>query len=189
MKRTVILASTSPRRRELLHKVVEKFDVCAPALEQEVLDQSLDLPQALEKLALQKAESVANHFPEAIVIGADTIVCKDGELLGKPADGTEATHMLEALSGETHEVITAVAVVCHASEQIRTTHGLSHVTFRPLSAADIADYIATGEPLDKAGAYGIQGEGGKFVTKLEGDFDNVVGLPTALMAELLEGIW
>lgn len=188
MSRTVILASTSPRRRTLLQKVVPHFMVCAPSLAREVLDPTLALPEALEKLALEKAESVATTYPEAIIIGADTIVCKDGQLLGKPANAEEASRMLEALSGRAHEVITAVAVLCKETGRVQTVHGTSRVTFRTLTAEDISGYIATGEPLDKAGAYGIQGEGGKFVTNLEGDFDNVVGLPTALVAQLLEGV-
>lgn len=186
MKRKIILASTSPRRHTLLKNVVEEFSVCAPTLAEEVLDPTLALPQALEKLAREKAMSVAKTVPEALVIGADTIVCKDGKRLGKPQDETEARAMLRDLSDATHEVITAVAMVCVESNTVVTNHYVSEVTFRALTEEDISVYIATGEPMDKAGAYGIQGEGGKFVTHLSGDFENVVGLPTVLVREMLE---
>lgn len=188
MNRAVVLASTSPRRRTLLKKIVASFDVCAPMLAEEILDTTLSLPQALEKLALQKADSVACLQPEAVVIGADTIVCKDGRRLGKPRDESEAAQMLRNLSDATHEVITAVAVVCKATATVLTNHYVSKVTFRHLSDEEIVDYIATGEPMDKAGAYGIQGEAGKFVIALSGDFENVVGLPTVLVREMLEEV-
>lgn len=186
MKRAIVLASTSPRRHTLLKKVVDVFTVCAPTLEKEVLDPQLSLPKALEKLAQEKAMSVAKDMPEALVIGADTIVCKDGKRLGKPHDASEAKAMLCNLSDATHEVMTAVAMVCVATNTVLTNHYVSEVTFRALTDQEISDYIATGEPMDKAGAYGIQGEAGKFVTHLSGDFENVVGLPTALVREMLE---
>ena len=186
MNREIVLASTSPRRQMLLKKVCEQFSICAPSLEKEILDAQLSLPKALEKLALEKAESVAKNKPAALVIGADTIVCKDGKRLGKPIDEAEARAMLQDLSGATHEVITAVAMVCLETHTVVTNHAVSAVTFRPLTEADLADYIATGEPIDKAGAYGIQGEAGKFVTNLSGDFENVVGLPTVLVREMLK---
>ena len=162
------------------------FTVAAPTLKEERLDASLPLSQALEKLALAKACSVAETAPEAVVLGADTIVCKDGQLLGKPANAADAVRMLRALSGQTHEVITAVALCCKASGAEETAHALSRVTFRTLSETEIAAYVAGGEPLDKAGAYGIQGDGGRFVAALEGDYDNVVGLPTACVKALLK---
>lgn len=189
MTQAIVLASTSPRRRTLLKKVCDDFIVCAPSLEEEVLDPALSLPKALEKLALQKAQSVAASYPEAVVIGADTIVCKDGKRLGKPVDEAHAALMLRDLSGATHEVVTAVAMVCERTQRVVTDHYISEVTFRPLSDEDIAAYIATGEPMDKAGAYGIQGEGGKFVTHLSGDFENVVGLPTVLVREMLKEVF
>lgn len=185
MKRPLILASTSPRRKLLLAELGVPFTIEAPMLEKETLDTALPLAQALEALALAKARSVAARTPEALVLGADTIVCKEGVVLGKPADCAEAAEMLRALSGATHEVITAVALCCAACGFARTSHAVSKVRFRTLSEQEIADYIATGEPLDKAGAYGIQGEGGRFVEKLDGAFDNVVGLPMALVRDLL----
>lgn len=185
MNRSLVLASTSPRRRVLLEKLGVPFTVCAPTLTEEVLDSRLPLAQALEKLALAKAYSVAKMEPEALVLGADTIVCKDGKVLGKPVDAQEAKQMLEMLSDASHEVVTAVALCCQAQQREMTTHVVSQVQFRPLSAKEIADYIATGEPFDKAGGYGIQGEAGRFVAALVGDFDNVVGLPTECVKAML----
>lgn len=186
MERSLILASTSPRRRMLLTEMGLDFTVKAPTLAEEALDTSLPLAEALEQLALAKARSVAALEPQALVLGADTIVCKDGQVLGKPADAAEAVRMLTALSSDVHEVITAVALCCSEAGWADTAHAVSRVRFRTLSAEEIADYVASGEPLDKAGAYGIQGEGGRFVASLEGDFDNVVGLPAACVQDLLE---
>lgn len=186
MERSLILASTSPRRRMLLTEMGLDFTVKAPTLAEEALDTSLPLAEALEQLALAKARSVAALEPQALVLGADTIVCKDGQVLGKPADAAEAVRMLTALSGDVHEVITAVALCCCEKGWAGTAHAVSRVRFRTLSAEEIADYVASGEPLDKAGAYGIQGEGGRFVASLEGDFDNVVGLPATCVQDLLE---
>ncbi|MEE0434201.1 MAG: Maf family protein [Peptococcaceae bacterium] len=185
MNRSLVLASTSPRRRLLLEKMGVPFTVCAPTLQEEVLAPTLPLAQALEKLALAKARSVAAMMPDAVVLGADTIVCKDGKVLGKPANEQEAKEMLALLSGATHEVITAVALYCQAEQRAMTSHMVTQVQFRPLSDEDIADYIATGEPFDKAGGYGIQGEAGRFVAALTGDFDNVVGLPTEHVKAML----
>ena len=184
MKRALILASTSPRRRTLLSELGIPFTVCAPTLAEERLDPARPLAEALEALALEKARSVACRFPEALVLGADTIVCKDGVLLGKPHDAQDAAHMLRSLSGSDHDVITAVALCVGASNQAVSNHAVSTVRFRKLTEEA---YIATGEPLDKAGAYGIQGEGGRFVSALDGPFDNVVGLPLALVREMLDG--
>ena len=166
MKRKIILASTSPRRHTLLKKVVEEFSVCAPTLAEEVLDPTLALPQALEKLAREKAMSVAKTVPEALVIGADTIVCKDGKRLGKPQDETEARAMLRDLSDATHEVITAVAMVCVESNTVVTNHYVSEVTFRALTEEDIGVYIATGEPMDRGGHLCTESSGRKKVSSL-----------------------
>lgn len=185
MKRPLILASTSPRRKMLCAQLGRTFTVEAPMLDEEHLDPSLDLPTALEKLALAKARSLEKQAPKALVLGADTIVCKDGVVLGKPADAKEASRMLHALSGDSHEVITAVALCCGETGRFMTDHAVSRVRFRVLTDEEISAYIASGEPLDKAGAYGIQGEGGKFVAALEGEFDNVVGLPLNLVRQML----
>lgn len=188
MTKPLILASSSPRRQALLKDITQDFTIQSPTLDEEVLDASLSLGEALEDLALQKAMSVAEGAPAALVIGADTIVAKDGVVLGKPKDEVEAKAMLTMLSGASHEVMTAVCVVCKEDGIVLKAHDTSHVTFRALSEADIDAYIATGEPMDKAGAYGIQGGAGKFVAHLDGAFDNVVGLPVALLRGLLEEV-
>lgn len=185
MDRSLVLASTSPRRRMLLTEAGIDFSVKAPMLAEERLNPDCELAEALEALALAKARSVAEKMPQALVMGADTIVCKDGMVLGKPADAEEAARMLRMLSGEKHEVITAVALCCDETGAAATGHAVSEVCFKALSEEDIQAYIESGEPLDKAGAYGIQGEGGKFVQALEGDYDNVVGLPMKLVKEML----
>lgn len=186
MERPLILASTSPRRRMLLAELGVTFEIMAPILKEECLNQALPLPQALEALAAAKAQSVAAQKPQALVLGADTIVCKDGVVLGKPADAQEAAHMLRNLSGATHEVITAVALCCGETKKMLTDHAVSQVRFRTLSDEEIQAYIETGEPFDKAGGYGIQSGGGKFVEALAGDFDNVVGLPMTLVRKMLD---
>ncbi len=178
MLRPLILASTSPRRQSLLAELGIPFTISAPTLEQETLDPALPL-------ALEKARSVARDNPQALVLGADTIVCKDDALLGKPRDAAHAAQMLRTLSGAEHQVITAVALTCAESQKSITRHAQSSVHFRTLSEQEIQDYIASREPLDKAGAYGIQGRGGKFVEKLQGPYDNVVGLPLDLVRQML----
>ena len=179
MLRPLILASTSPRRQSLLAELGIPFTISAPKLAQETLDPALPLAEALEHLALEKARSVARDNPQTLVLGADTIVCKDGALLGKPRDAAHAAQMLRTLSGAEHQVITAVALTCVESQAQSSVH------FRTLSEQEILDYIASRVPLDKAGAYGIQGQGGKFVEKLQGPYDNVVGLPLDLVRQML----
>jgi septum formation protein len=137
-----------------------------------------------ERLARTKAETLASRHADAIVIGSDTIVVIDGDILGKPADATQAAAMLRRLSGRTHTVFTAVAV----SHQGRTLSGVESVsvTFRTLDDARIAAYVATGEPMDKAGAYGIQGFGATNVERIDGDYFAVMGLPLGRLVTLLE---
>ena len=185
MLRPLILASTSPRRQSLLAELGIPFTISAPKLAQETLDPALPLAEALEHLALEKARSVARDNPQTLVLGADTIVCKDGALLGKPRDAAHAAQMLRTLSGAEHQVITAVALTCGDSQQCLTRPAQSSVHCRTLREQEILDYIASREPLDKAGAYGIQGQGGKFVEKLQGPYDNVVGLPLDLVRQML----
>jgi septum formation protein len=179
----VILASASPRRRELLSLIGLDHDV-RPA----DVDESLmpgESPRAYaERLAREKALAVAQR--DAVTIGCDTIVVVDGEVLGKPKDSADATRMLKALSGRSHLVMTAVAVA-HAGEIVSDVVSVT-VTFRPLSDADIADYIDTVEPMDKAGAYGIQGFGATIVTRVDGDYFAVMGLPLNRMVRLIESI-
>ena len=197
----VILASSSPRRKQLLEDAGVKFAVYKGSTE---VDESLDddlraqPAEAVKKLAERKAGSVVqdilaeNPVGLGIVIGADTMVVLDGEMLGKPISADHAREMLRKLSGRTHEVITGVSVwlvMLNESEErggdgkvslgFRSVSETSRVTFKDLTDDDINAYVATGETIDKAGAYGIQGKGGALVVNLEGDYDNVVGLPVS----------
>jgi septum formation protein len=185
MKR-LILASASPRRRELLTNAGFDFEAIPSEIEEP--GHSVGAPAAFaERVAQLKAETVARTFAptyNAIVLGADTIVVAGGKLLGKPRSPEEARVMLEKLSGRAHEVITGVALVepgghCVLAHEVTTVH------FRALSPEEIGAYVATGEPLDKAGAYAIQGRASRFVARIEGCYFNVMGLPVALVDRLL----
>jgi septum formation protein len=178
----VILASQSPRRRELLSLIGIAHEVMPADLDESLLPGESPTEHA-ERLARAKAERVALREPAAAVIGADTIVVLDGEILGKPRDAAEASRTLRRLSGRTHTVHTAVAV----SHRGRTVSGVEsvEVTFRPLTDAQITSYIATGEPMDKAGAYGIQGYGAVIVERVHGDYFAVMGLALGRLVGLL----
>ena len=178
----IVLASQSPRRRELLALIGVPHEV-KPAGIDEVMLPGESPPAHAERLAREKAELVAAGERGAVVIGADTIVVLDGEVLGKPADAVEARATLRRLSGRTHTVFTAVAVTRDGT----TASGVEkvEVTFRPLTDSAIEDYVATGEPMDKAGAYGIQGYGAVIVERVHGDYFAVMGLAIGLLVELL----
>lgn len=181
--RPVVLASGSPRRRELLGQMgIEDFEVL-PAQGEETAPEGLAPDALVARLALQKAREVAALRPEATVIGADTVVALDGRVLGKPSDEEEAREMLSALSGRRHQVYTGMAVL--SGGQVFTHVECTHVEFRPLTAEEIAAYVATGESMDKAGAYGIQGRACVFIRGIQGDYYNVVGLPVCALHELL----
>ena len=159
--------------------------VIRPAVGEERADPSLPPPELVKALAAAKArEAAADAEADDAVIAADTIVVLDGRVYGKPRSAAEAADMLRALSGRTHEVYTGVCVLRGGVELCRC--GRSLVTFRALSDTEIARYIATGEPMDKAGAYGAQGKGALFVEKIDGDFFNVMGLPLCLLGEMLK---
>ena len=179
----IILASQSPRRRELLSLIGIPHEVRPADLDERVLPDEVPSAHA-ERLARSKAEAVAASNPEAVVIGADTIVVLDGDILGKPGDAAEAVATLRRLSGRTHTVHTAVAV----TRQRRTVSGVEsvEVTFRRLTDDQIARYVATGEPMDKAGAYGIQGYGAVIVERVHGDYFAVMGLALGRLVGLLE---
>lgn len=177
--RKVILASSSPRRRELLSLADIKFDICIKNID-ETIEEGIDPATAAEMTAEKKAIAVAEINDEAIIIGADTIVVLDGRILGKPKDKDEAYDMLRSLSGREHTVITGVCLVL--GKNIRTFHSETTVKFYDLTDDVIRHYITTGEPMDKAGAYGIQGKGCILVEKIDGDYFNVVGLPVAKLA-------
>jgi septum formation protein len=185
MKR-VILASASPRRRELLSQVGVTFEVLASTKE-EVCDET-EPSKLVEALARQKAESVAKiQTGDCIVIGSDTVVAKDGAVLGKPSDEENAFAMLQSLQGAVHQVYSGVALVSvQGSEKtVRCFHVMTEVEFFPMTEKQIRDYIATGDCMDKAGAYGIQGCFAEYVKGIVGDYYNVVGLPVSrLMREL-----
>ena len=177
----LILASTSPRRRELLAAAGFAFDVVAS-------DADEDAPGGLTpaEVAIRNARAKATALqanPGTLVIGADTVVALGGQIFGKPASPDDAIRTLEALSGRTHEVVTGVAIA--GETDVTTFHETTRVTFRELERGEIETYVATGEPMDKAGAYGIQGEGKRLVEGIEGDYDNVVGLPVGRLSEML----
>ncbi len=179
-----ILASGSPRRRELLRQIGFSFTVIPSRLE-ETNQRGMEPRGHATYYAKEKAKEVAQRYPEQWVLAADTIVVVAEEILGKPANVTEATAMLSRLSGRSHHVITGVCLL-HAQcgvEESQTVE--TEVFMRRLDAADIEGYIATGEPMDKAGAYGIQGIGGCLVQRIEGSYSNVVGLPLCEIVELL----
>lgn len=181
--RPVVLASGSLRRRELLGQMgIEDFEVL-PAQGEETAPEGLAPDALVARLALQKAREVAALRPEATVIGADTVVALDGRVLGKPSDEEEAREMLSALSGRRHQVYTGMAVL--SGGQAFTHVECTQVEFRPLTAEEIAAYVATGESMDKAGAYGIQGRACVFIRGIQGDYYNVVGLPVCALHELL----
>lgn len=181
----VILASASPRRRQLLLLVGIDHEVRPADVDESLLPGETPVAHA-ERLARAKAHAVAEREPGAVVIAADTIVVVDGEVLGKPLDARGARTMLRRLSGRTHTVLTAIAVA-RASRTESAVESVD-VTFRPLSDEEIDAYIATGEPMDKAGAYGIQGYGATIVERVDGDYFSVMGLGLRRLVDLLERV-
>ena len=180
----IILASTSPRRRELLGQMgIREFSIVSPEVDEHVPGHPA--PAALvEELSARKAGAVAEKSGgDDLVIAADTVVALDGAVLGKPRDEESAFAMLSALSGREHRVYTGVTV--RQGERVRTAHEETAVRFRPLSPEEIRAYIATGEPMDKAGAYGIQGLGALLVEGIVGDYFNVMGLPVFRLGQML----
>ena len=190
MQAKIILASGSPRRRELMAREGFEFDVITSNA-QESYDPSLPVTKIVQSLATLKAQAVADtlkpsRLAESIIVGADTVVALDGTIYGKPQDADDACRMLRKLSGKTHEVITGICIICNG--QVQAFSQSTKVRFKELDDAQIKDYVASGEPIDKAGAYGIQGLGGKLVDGIEGDFDNVVGLPIKTLAPKLRAL-
>lgn len=180
---TVVLASASPRRRELLEQIGLPFTVRPAAAEPAVC--GLSPEGTVCSVALAKAEDVAAAAsPDELILAADTLVYLDGEPLGKPADADQAASMLRRLSGREHDVYTGVALVGNGRKLVRSER--TSVRFRPLTEDQIRRYVETGEPLDKAGAYGIQGIGCLLVESIRGDYNNVVGLPLGLLSGMLE---
>ena len=178
----VILASASPRRRELLSLLLEEFDCCSADIDETPISDELPEDYVL-RMAVEKASAVKNE--RAVIIGSDTVVVLSGNILQKPTSVQDARGMLSALSGQTHQVMTAVAIMIDA--ELMTIISTTEVTFSSLEMPLIEAYLATDEPWDKAGAYGIQGIAGSFVRRIDGSYSSVVGLPLCETRELLEG--
>ncbi len=192
----LILASASPRRRDLLEQVGYRFEVHPAHIPEDPLPGE-DPITYVTRLARQKAEAVYRELASStaqgkispadqslVVLGADTTVTVEGTILAKPEDAADAARMLRLLSGRSHRVITGVALV--SAERAEVAAEVTSVHFLPLSEADIAAYVATGEPMDKAGAYGIQGRAARWIPRIEGCYFNVMGLPLALVCSLLD---
>jgi len=178
----LILASRSPRRSELLNAAGISFEVLAADIDE--TPHPNEAPDAyVERLAIEKARAVAAMRPGARVLGADTTVTIDGEILGKPVDEADAMRMLRLLSGRPHEVHTGVALV--SAGGVRSAVDTTRVWFSSMTDEDISWYVATGEPIDRAGAYAIQGFASRFIPRIEGSYSNVVGLPVALVSSIL----
>ena len=178
----LILASGSPRRQELLKLITEDFEIC-PVDADETIPEGMPVEMAAAFLADLKAHSCAKLFSDKIVIGCDTVVIYDDEIMGKPKDREDAFRMLRKLSGEVHSVMTGVSLYYNTQTTVFTTE--TRVEFYPFSDDEINAYLDTGEPFDKAGAYGIQGKGSLLVRAIEGDYFNVVGLPVASLSRNL----
>ena len=186
-ERKLILASRSPRRADILKKEKVEFVVrISPYVEGG--EAPSDPVEHVLSLSRAKAESVADGVENAIVLGADTIVVLEGEILGKPRDKENAFSTLKKLSGKTHRVYTGITLVDKYNGEVASDYDVTEVKFNPLDDQKIRDYIATEEPMDKAGAYGIQGMGGFLVDSIQGSLDNVIGLPTGKLKEMLAKI-
>lgn len=205
MNKKIILASASPRRRELLTQIGLDFDVVVSETEEKIT--STEPAKVVEELSAQKAEAVWEKLAESgvcdpeqksgettmtdtLVLGADTVVACDGKILGKPADSEAAAAMLTMLQGRGHEVYTGVTILYEENGERKTLtfHEKTTVHFYPMTDAQIREYVATGDPMDKAGAYGIQGFCARYIRSIEGDYNNVVGLPVGRVYQELHGL-
>ena len=178
----LILASGSPRRQELLRHMGYTFEILVPDVDEHVSGHARDIVDILSRC---KAEAAAQQLSDGVIIASDTLVSYNGLPLGKPEDTQDAQRMLAMLSGNTHEVFTGVTILDAATGQRETQVVRTGVTFRTLSAEEIDSYIASGEPMDKAGAYAIQGGAGRFVESFDGSFENVVGFPVHEIRQML----
>ncbi len=178
--RKIVLASGSPRRQELLKYITSDFEIMPSDIEE--IASGTPKEQVL-KLALDKAADIAKRRPDDVVIGADTLVAIGAEILGKPIDKGDAARMLRKLSGNTHCVYTGIAVIAETKTETRCV--VTQVKFNEMTDEEIEEYIDTGEPIDKAGAYGIQGYGGKFIDRIDGCYFNVMGLPQSVVYEMI----
>lgn len=186
-KKTFILASQSPRRRQLLEQIGAQFEVICGSADEADVPKELSPDLYVRELAVLKANSVAGLTDKpALIIGADTVVVSNGKILGKPSDEQHAVQMLRELSGETHSVYTGIAVADTTDMKIASVYERTLVTFRELSDAEIIEYVRKYRPFDKAGAYGIQEYAGVFVSRIDGDYCNVVGLPLCRLYTLIK---
>ncbi len=187
-KEKIVLASKSPRRAEILTAVGWPFEQMAANVDESRLG-SEDAASYVKRLARSKAETIAKKIPMGLVLGADTVVVIEGEILGQPCDDQDARRMLNLLSGKWHGVLTGVALM-RASQPTGAVvaHEMTRVRFSEMSAEEIDWYVSTGEPLDKAGAYAVQGKGGLFIDEIQGDYFNIAGLPVRRIYEMLRKI-
>ena len=181
-----VLASKSPRRREILENIGLDFEILVSSADEDKIARNISPEMLVSQLALLKATAVAEKIDDgdAFIIGADTVVSLEGEILEKPVDEADAKRMLKELSGKTHSVFTGVCVFEKKSGKAISKYQKTDVTFKVLSDKKIDAYIKTGEPMDKAGSYGIQGKGALLIDGIKGDYFNVVGLPVALLADI-----
>ena len=186
----ILLASASPRRRELLEQIGLSFEVVVSHVEEVITE--TEPGKVVEQLSAQKAEAVAGSLgepEETLVIGADTVVAAENTILGKPADAAKAAEMLRLLAGRTHAVYTGVTLILRGASgeaERKTFHERTDVSFYPMEEAEIRQYVATGDCMDKAGAYGIQGFCARYISGINGDYNNVVGLPVHRVYEALK---
>lgn len=181
----IVLASQSPRRRELMQLLNVPFETVSP-IGEEFMDLNLPIQKRIEAVALHKAKTGLEKRPDNLIVGSDTVVVIDGEVLGKPTTEENAVEMLKKLSGRTHQVLTSVAMISSSFEKVFTA--TTDVTFYELDEKEILDYVKTKEPLDKAGAYSIQSGAAIFVKKIDGDFYTVMGLPIGEIHQILKTI-
>jgi septum formation protein len=183
----IVLASGSPRRQKLLSEMGYDFEIVTPIIAEE--NNPGETPEDhVKRLSRLKAESVARRFPDSLVVGADTIVVLENRILGKPESRVEATSMLELLSGKTHTVFTGLSVIILTKDIANTDCDSTRVTFNKLSSEDIHRYVESREPLDKAGAYGIQGMGSFLVDNYKGEIDTVIGFPSKLFQKMYKEV-
>jgi len=183
-RKRMVLASGSPRRRELVKMIGLQFELAVPGVRENSVPCARP-SNFVVNLALAKALSLARRFPDAVILGADTVVVLDGRILGKPRNLSDARGMLRKLAGRTHTVYTGLALVDIPTHISETGYEKSLVTMKKVSDVEINDYVATGEPMDKAGSYGIQGFGAVFIKHINGCFFNVMGLPVARLYDML----
>ncbi len=183
LKKKLVLASRSPRRAEILNAVGWPFEMVAANIDERRFESEPAVPY-VRRLAQTKAETVAKNLPSGLVLGADTVVLVDEKILGQPSDAEDARRMLKLLSGRWHEVLTAVALLRAGENRSVVDHEKTRVRFAQMAAAEIDWYVATGEPMDKAGAYAVQGSAALFIEEIQGDYFNIVGLPVRLVYKL-----